>query len=856
MRSGSVRPSARPTVRQFFAALVLAALLYAGFRGLGPAPALGLFLNPATGVWSLARSAEPPAQGSARIPGLRAPVRVLFDDRGVPHVFAATEEDAWRAQGYVIARDRLFQMELQTRAASGTLSELLGQRTLGADRAARHRGFPWAAERALAELDSTALIARAARAYADGVNAWIDQLGPADLPLEYRLLGRRPVRWQPINTLYLFLQMSYTLAWDDPTLDKLEARRLVGAAAAEALFPLNAPIQEPIQPNGQRAPRYDFARIPAPGPPDTGVRDAVVDRESLDLALGWQPRREAGGDAIGSNNWVVAPRRTAAGYGLLAGDPHLELSLPSVWYEIQLHSEDGLDVAGVTFPGTPGVIIGFNRDAAWTFTNTGADVRDLYQETIQTTNQHEEPQPGPARREAHDPKAYWLDGGWKPLTERIEVVRGRQGETLAVDTVRFTHRGPLMREGRRWLSIRWTAFEAKTPGEDFLRLDRAHGVSDWLDGWKDYVAAAQNGAVADRAGNIALRSTGKYPVRPGDGRGDAIADGGTSASDWTGYLPLEAYPFALNPAQGFLASANQQPVDPKANPRYFGADWYSPWRALRINQLLRSDSALTSDQLRRMQTSPGSARADAFVPLLLGAAAARASAGLSDDTLRRAARLLGEWDRGYATANPRAVLFEAAMGELGQLVWDELIPADELHDSTARPIAVPQEMLLLELAADSLNPWWDDRRTPAVEHRDEILARALRTGLVRTLRSGGPESAAWRWGNAHHANIYHLLRIPGLSALGLSVPGGPSTLSPSPGQGTHGPSWRMVAELGPEVRAWAIYPGGQSGNPASARYLDRLPRWLAGELDPVLFPKAPEGLSAERVRSTLTLARP
>ena len=190
-------PPARASLRPVLAALVLAALLYLGFRGAGPAPALGPFLNPATGVWSLARSAEPSARGSASIPGLGAPVRVLFDDRGVPHIFAATEADAWRAQGYVIARDRLFQMELQTRAASGTLSELLGDRTVGADRAARRRAFPWAAERAMAQLDSSSLIARAARAYADGVNAWIDQVGPADLPLEYRLLGKRPVRWQP-----------------------------------------------------------------------------------------------------------------------------------------------------------------------------------------------------------------------------------------------------------------------------------------------------------------------------------------------------------------------------------------------------------------------------------------------------------------------------------------------------------------------------------------------------------------------------------------------------------------------------------------------------------------------------------
>jgi penicillin amidase len=827
-------------LRLVVAAVVLAVLGFVGARGAGPVPPLGPLLDPANGVWSLARGAEFPARGEASIPGLRAPVQVLYDDRAVPHVFAASEEDAWRVQGYLVARDRLFQLELQTRAASGTLAELLGERAAQADLADRRRGFPWAAERTMAGLDSSALIARAARAYAAGVNAWIDQLHPAELPLEYRLLSARPARWRPIDTFYLFLQMAYTLAWDDHTLDKLAVRGLVGATAAEALFPRNSPIQEPIQPNGEGAPRYDFLRpFPPPGKPDSAALVAARQREALDLALGWSPRRAGDGDAIGSNNWVVAPQRTAAHNALLAGDPHLELSLPSVWYEIHLHVAGGVDVAGVTFPGAPGVIIGFNRDVAWSFTNTGADVRDHYQETV------DEP--------AH-PTRYLLDGAWKPLESRVEVVRGRHGEALLTDTVRFTHRGPLAREGGRWISMRWTPFEATAPGEDFLRLDRAHSVPEWLDGWKEYVAAAQNGVVADRNGSVAIRSTGKYPVRPGNGRGDELKDGSKSASDWTGFLPLEAYPFALDPPQGYLASANQQPVDPRANPHYFGVDWYSPWRALRINQLLREDSAVTPDAMRRFQTDPGSARADAFVPVLLAAAAAAEATGQGDSAVHQAAALLAVWDHSYTRENRGAVLFESVMSALVPLVWDELIPARSGADTSTRPVAVPEEAILLELVADSASAWWDDRRTPEPESRDAILAEALRLGLARTVREHGPtKGAGWRWENAHHANLFHLLRIPGLSVLDLPVQGGTSTLSPSPGRGTHGPSWRMVVELAPQVRAWGIYPGGQSGNPASARYLDRLPQWLAGRLDSVLFPARPEDLPAARVRAALTL---
>ncbi len=825
-------------MRRFLIPLVvLAAVIYVAARPVGPAPALGSFLEPANGVWALARNANPPARAEARIPGLRAPVEVLIDDRGVPHVFAKSQEDAWRAQGYLLARDRLFQMEISTRAASGTLSELVGARALDADRVARRRGLAWGAERLAAGLDSGSLLSRAARAYSEGVNAWIDAMRPADLPLEYRLLGAKPARWRPLLSYYFFGQMALTLAYEDPTLDRLRVRAMVGAAAAEALLPLNSPIQEPIQPNGLGAPRYDFVRpLPPPGAADTAAAVAAQERAAVELALGLAPRRPGDGDAIGSNNWAVGPARTAAGHPLLSGDPHLELTLPSIWYEIHLHVDGGPDVAGVGFPGSPGVVIGFNRNIAWSFTNTGADVRDHYAEVVD---------------DSVSPKQYRVDGVWKPLERRVELLRGRRGELLHTDTLYFTHRGPMVKDRGRWLSVRWTPFES-LGGEDFLRLDQAGSVSEWLDGWKDFVAPAQNGIAADRAGTIAIRSTGRYPIRPGDGRGDEIRDGSRSASDWTGYLPLSEYPFALNPSQGFLASANQQPVDPRVNSRYFGSNWYSPWRAMRINQLLRADSAVTPDAMRGFQTDPGSARADAFVPVFLAAAAALQNAGRSDDTLRRAASLLSEWDRRYTRDNRRAVLFEAAMTALPRLLLDELIPASA--DSTDGPVVLPQDAVLLEMIADSSSAWWDDRRTPAVEGRNEILARALKAGLASALREfGPPEGDGWLWSNAHHANIYHLLRLPALSALNLPVQGGPSTLNPSPGKGTHGPSWRMVVELGPDVHAWGTYPGGQSGNPASRWYMDRIPHWMAGELDTLLFPARPADLPPSRVRERLTL---
>ncbi len=825
-------------MRAGIAAVVLAALLFMGFRPVGQLPAIGRLLDPANGIWATAKTANLPVTEQGRIPGLGDSVEVVFDDRGVPHIFAATEEDAYRALGYVMARDRLFQMELQTRAANGRLTEWVGSKALDADRRTRALGLEWGAERKLAAYDRSTPGFRAISAYADGVNAWIGGMQPRDLPMEYRLLGIKPDRWEPIYSINFFAKMALTLAFNDGTYNRLAAQAKVGRAAADALFPANSPIQEPIQPNGQRAARFDLAALPPPGTPDSAAVLALAARQSVLAALG-VPKPNANGDALGSNNWAVAPKRTAAGYALLAGDPHLELTLPSVWYEMHIVVPGRLDVAGVGFPGVPGVIIGFNRDVAWTFTNTGSDVNDYYAEVVDDT--------------VH-PTRYRMDGAWRPLEKRIEIYRDQAGSVIKTDTLYFTHRGPMTQQLGKWVSMRWTALEPSDEQTHFLKLGYSRNANEWLDAINGYVAPTQNGLVADRSGNIAIRSTGRYPIRPGDGRGDVIRDGSASSSDWTGFLDPSRYPFAMNPVQGYLASANQQPVDPRVNPAFMGSDWYSPWRAMRINTLLRADSAVTPEAMRRFQTDPGSARADAFVPQFLAAAARVDSAGRSEATLREAATLLSQWDRRYTKDNRRAVLFEMAMDELAQRTWDELITGGpKTTGGAARNL--PESQVLLELMQTPSSPWWDDRRTPgAVETRDEIVASSLRAALVAARKlHGDPGSDGWLWSNVRHANIYHLAHIPALSALDIPVQGGPSTLSPSGGNGKEGPSWRMVVELGPNVRAWATYPGGQSGNPASARYKDRLPLWSNGQLAPVLFPKSPADLSPKRVISTLRL---
>ena len=818
-----------PILGTLLSGITLAGLSYVAMNPIGPLPAVGPLLDPAHGIWTAAANTDLPRDAALAIPGLRAETRVVYDDRAVPHIFAANTVDAHRAMGFVVARDRLFQMELSARAGAGTLTELVGARALEVDRDTRASGMPSSAVERVARSDTAAAGWHLLRAYVEGANAYIATLRPAEYPIEYKLLGRAPKLMEAVDVYHLLNRMGATLATSNDELTHLEAAARVGQPAADALFPAHAPIVEPIQPSGLREARTDLVTLPPPGEPDpsaVALLDAMPARSLASLSA-FAPSRAD--DAIGSNNWAVAPARSASKRALLAGDPHLELTLPSIWYEAHLVVPDSLDVYGVTIPGAPSIVIGFTRAVSWTFTNTGADVMDYYVETVD---------------KADAPSSYQVDGEWRSLTLRVEEYKDPAGRVLRTDTLRFTHRGPVRQIRGRWISMRWTVLESMRLMEGFTAATNAKSTAELLDGMSTfYEAPAQNMLAADTAGVIGIRSTGRYPLRPTDGRGDLFRDGSYSANDWTGAWDPRDYPQALRPEQGFLASANQEPFDPKVQPRYFGANWERPWRAIRINTLLRADTAVTPDAMRRYQSDPGSARADLFVPALLAAAK-----GATDNAgAAKSAALLAEWDRTYTRENTRAVLFEEIMRMVSLRLWDEL------RVDTARP-PIPSDMLTAVLLRDSGNVWWDDKKTSAVERRDGLLRDAMSAALDSvTLKHGPPGDPRWKWERARVANIDHVLRLKPFSRREISVQGGPATLWPSSGEGRHGPSWRMVVEMSSPRRAWATYPGGQSGNPLSDRYDDRLAAWTAGRLDTLRLPTTLNDLAAAQQRARLTL---
>ncbi|MBX3133318.1 MAG: penicillin acylase family protein [Gemmatimonadaceae bacterium] len=808
-------------------AAALTAALLVGARPVGPVPPLGQLISPSTGIWSVVRSAELPREQSVALAGLSAAVDVRYDDRAVPHIFAASEADAARALGWVHARDRLFQMELVQRAVAGTLTELVGARALPLDQSARRIALAQGAMAKWEAIPDDSDVKRDVKAYMEGLNAYIDAMRPQDLPLEYRLLGRRPRRFEPQDTYYLLIRMSQTLSFQQSELAYHAVEQLVGREAADALFSPNAPIQEPIEPvAGRRQARVDNAwRLPPPRRPDST-------RVAMARAFGELAQSLTRGEAVvGSNNWAVAPSRSATGVPLLAGDPHLELTLPSIWYEAHLVVPGALDVYGVSLPLAPIIPIGFNREMAWTMTNTGNDVVDFYREAVD---------------DSLTPKRYRLDGEWRDVTTRVETYRSPQGATIAVDTFYATHRGPLLRTALGWVSQRWTAREPSDEGHNFRQAMSARNVRDFYARMESYQTPAQNMLTADREGSIGIRSTGRYPIRP-NGRGDLAFDGSSSASDWTGNQPISWYPQSINPAQGYLASANQQPMDPSVRPGYQGSDWPSPWRAMRINALLRADASVTVEDMRRFHTDPYSELTPFVLSALDAARATARAAGTWTGDDEAAFLYLMDGEPAFTPDNGWPVLFAALVNRITALTWDELIPPGD-----ERRVATPGQMPLVMLMRDVKNVWWDDRRTPDVEDRDAIVLRALREAWTSARGAHGNDPAAWRWGAVRQINVHHLLRLPGFGRTGLEVNSGPGTLSPSDGNGTHGASWRFVVELGQEVRGWGTYPGGQSGNPISRRYTDRLETWRRGELSTLRFPRTPDALAADQTLARLT----
>jgi penicillin G amidase len=770
------------------------------------------------GFW-VARRAFPTQDGELALPGLSAPVTVYRDGHGIPQIYAETVDDLFRAQGYVHAQDRFWEMDFRRHVTGGRLAEWFGESQVETDTFLRTLGW-----RRVAEAEWQLVSADTRRyltSYAEGVNAWIEASGgPAGTgrkALQYRLLGLQNAGyevapWDPVDSLAWLKAM----AWDLRTNVESELERAQLLAAGLS--------RDQIE---QLFPTYPYEEQP-PIVADSGAGGGVGGELAVDPA-------SAVDTGLGSNSWVVSGEHTGTGAPILVNDPHLGVSMPGIWYQVGLHCACGYRVSGFSFSGVPGVVIGHNDRIAWGFTNLGHDVIDLYLERV-------------------DGDRYLVDGQWRELVVREETIRVAGGDDVTI-RVRQTHRGPLVSDasedyrdlaaneplraelaaapGDHAISMAWTAL---TPGRTIDALFVLNQAGDWAsfrDAASRFEVPAQNLVYADVEGNIGYQAPGAVPVRPaGDGRW--LSPGWESTYDWDGYLPFEQLPQVLNPPGGVIVTANQAVIGPQYEPLLTG-DWGLGYRSGRIQQLLAEAIAagpISVSTMERLLFDNRHPLAPVLVPALLAAPA--------DGDVRSAVDLLRGWDYQQPADSAAAAYFNAVWRNLLALTFDEL-PEDHQPSGAGRWFQVVDGLL-----DEPASPWWDRPDTGEAETRDTIIARALADGYEEMADAQGGDPADWRWGELHTLTLRDATF--GSSDIGpieaifnrgpVETAGGGDIVNATSWDAAEGyevtvvPSMRMIVDMsGLDGSRW-VQLTGNSAHPYHPNYLDQLALWRTGEMLP------------------------
>jgi penicillin amidase len=732
-------------------------------------------------VWL--RGSLPQVDGRIEVAGLSGPIEIVRDRNSVPHIYARSAIDAQFGLGFVHAQDRLWQMEMNRRIGAARLSEVVGEAGLPIDRFLRTLGIYGHAERTLDNLD---IETRAAlEAYAAGVNAFLATRGDplAPLPPEFVILRHTPEEWRPADSL----AWTKMMAWD---LSGNWGAELLRARMARRLTPRQIGDLYPPYPDDGIVALEEYAAL---------LGDLPLD--ALHAALPAPPEPNNG-----SNNWVLSGERTATGKPLLANDPHLGLGAPSLWYFAHLNAP-GLDVIGATLPGVPTVVLGRNDRIAWGFTNTGPDTQDLFIERIDPAN----------------PLNYLTPAGSQPFETRREVISIKGGEDEILN-VRATRHGPVISDildsarevvaEREVLAFAWTALrDDDLTAQAGRKLNQARNWSEFLGAMRDFHSPQQNIVYADVDGNIGFYAPARVPLRDPDNalRGMMPSPGWTGTHDWTGFIPFDELPNALNPDVGAIATANNRIV-PEDYPYYLTSEWGAPYRAERIDELLNARERHSIQSFKDMQGDVRSPFARVFLPYLLGAEAA-------GETAAESLSLLQTWDGIMDRDRPEPLIFSAWYRELTRLVY-----ADELGDLfedywSFRPIFMANV-----LSGES--QWCNDISTGPRETCEGQISLAFERALATLQDDYGDDVSKWRWGDAHHAHSEHR-PLSGQPVVGtlfdidLPSSGDAETLaaarfrisdSENPFRQFHGASLRAIYDLDDPNRSIFIHSSGQSGN--------------------------------------------
>ena len=745
-------------------------------------------------LWIWLHNSLPQIDGEARAPGAQGEIEVLRDGEGIPHIFAKSDRDAWFAMGYVHAQDRLWQMEFQRRIAEGRLSEFLGERAYDTDKLMRALGMAHMAERIVARLDPATV--GNLQAYADGVNAFL--ASDPVLPVEFQAFRIQPQPWKPAHTMEWLLVM----AWDLSSNYRIELARM---RFASKLGNERAAQIIPPYPGDTAAPLPDFKSV-----------YAQVDGQAREL-LAMTPANE---EAIGSNNWVVSGARSETGKPLLANDPHLGLQAPSLWYLAHVSSPSG-NVVGGTLPGVPFVVLGRNDYLAWSFTTTNSDTQDLFIERVV---------PG-------DPASYVTPAGRAKFEVRDEVIR--VGAEERHFKVRSTRHGPVISDAIRGaaeaapkgyvLALQWAALtEDNVVARAGFALNRARNVADLHAALRDFTAPHQNVVFATRDGHIGFVAPARLPVRRADNEamGRVPVPGWDAKYDWQGFLPYDRMPALADPPSGHIVTANQKITAPGYKP-FVSVDWFPPYRADRIEEMLAAQPKHSMASFERMQGDTSSRLARELLPVALAAKPATAEG-------RRVQDMLRSW-KGDATADSGAPLaFAAWYRELTRAVY-----ADELGGLFEESWDLRAAFMIRVMKGDAAYArWCDDVTTPKRESCADDAALAFDRAAAYLSKHYGAQET-WRWGAIHTAAGDHrpFSFAPVISrffTIAPETPGDSFTVDVGhffirdearPFANRHAASLRAVYDLADLDRSVFIQSTGQSGNVLSPWYSNFAERW-------------------------------
>ncbi len=776
------------TILAFAALLILINLLN---NSQGSIPPLGKFLNPFAGFWQNGEKLDHMDE-VLDVKGLRDEVQVVWDERHVPHIFAANTYDVYFAQGFLTARHRLWQMEFQTHVAAGRVSEIIGKKALEFDRMQRRRGLLMAAETTIQRMDEDHETHLILQAYANGVNTWIETLTPATLPMEYKLLNYEPEVWSTLKTALLLKFMAWDLTGRNSEMDLSIIQATLGEDFVNKYYPEDTPRTDPVIP---AAKPWRFEAME----PDS-IPPAFIPQFVQNLREG-EPDEDNG-----SNNWAVSGDKTASGYPMLANDPHLGLKLPSIWYEVQLTTPD-MNVYGASMPGAPAVIIGFNNDVAWGVTNAGSDVMDWFEIEFKDNSYTD----------------YFYMDEWVKSDLRVEEIIIRDGETV-LDSFPVTRFGPLVYFGEHklgnghptGLAMRWSAHNPSNEMMAVRNMNLATNMETFYSAIEAFEAPGQNFAMISREGDIAIRHNGRYPLRGLD-QGKFVRAGRDTIGEWEDWIPYDQLPAISNPWSGFVSSANQNPVG-KKYPYYLGWDYDDYERGSRINDRLGDLKKIKFGDMQDLHMDNFNKQAELMLPFLLKQIDEESLSGDMDIIISD----LHSWNYVSDPHEKAAWVYGQWWLRLEQAIWnDELTIFGETRKIPTRSVTA---RLLLKKPKLT---YYDDITTTEKEGRTEIINQAFKQTVLELTDEFGPYGEAWELGRARGTDVNHLLSVKGLGRTGLYTGGGRGIVNAT--KKDHGPSWRMLVELGELPTAKGIFPGGQSGNPGSPYYDNAVDNWVAGK---------------------------